>query len=453
MRASSSRPVRRSTPILALAPLALALAAAPSACSSNKGASPAAAPPAAPWNADGSPLTTTYEGYQIVWLKGTPYEMGQQHGQLLHDILIDGVAALGSDPLLHLMSELAVDEGLVPIAQADSFPDFVQECQGLVDATTDIGFTMADCLVLNFGDVLAEYLESTVPSSGANLQPGCTQVIATGGATTDGRLLHARLMDWNEVDYIVAHPTIFVRQPTGGVAHVTIGFPGNISPYQGMNAAGITVSTNRIYANSETPPAGGRSGVQLAGEILAHAHSLADARTMVQSTPELAHLIMGVSDANAGTGEIYEIAPTGVGVRALDGSVVYATNHYVGATMAGTDTQPPPQHTILRYQRLGDLVPKGARYSIYGTIDPTSFVGLLRDRVDPQTMVTSPPVFDDGLSIATDGALYAAVFDGSRSQFWVAAGAIPIPSQAFVGFSLAHLLGDASAAPEALKIP
>ncbi len=439
-----------------LAPLALALAASPSACSSDKSAPPAApavAPPAAPWNADGSPFTVTYEGYQVVWLKGTPYEMGQQHGKLMHDILIEGVDALASDPLLHLMSELAADQGLVPIAQADSYPDFVQECQGLVSETTDIGFTMADCLVLNFGDVLAEYLESSVPKA-ANLQPGCSQVIASGGATADGRLLHARLMDWNEVDYIVAHPTIFVRQPTGGVAHVTIGFPGNISPYQGMNAAGLTVSTNRIYASSEMPPANGRSGVQLAGEILAHAHSLDEARTMVQGTPQLAHLIMGISDANAKTGEVYEIAPSGVGVRTPEGDVLYATNHYVGATMAGKDTQPVPEHTTLRYQRLGDLMPKAGRASVYGTVDPTSFIGkVLRDRVNPQTMVTSAPVFDDGQSLATDGALYAAVFDASRSQFWVAAGQIPIPSQAFVGFSLAHLLGDAKAAPETLKIP
>jgi hypothetical protein len=292
-----------------------------------------------------------------------------------------------------------------------------------------------------------------VPSNVA-LQPGCTQVIAAGAATADGRLLHARLMDWNEVDYIIQNPTIFVRQPEGGVAHVTIGFPGNISPYQGMNLSGLTVSTNRIYANSQLAPANGRSGVQLAGEILGHAHSLAEARAMVLGTPELAHLIMGVSDAKAGTGEIYEIGPTAIGVRPLDGSVVYATNHYVSPTMAGTDIQPPPQHTLLRYQRLGELVPQGGSATLFGSFDPSSLVnGVLRDRMDPQTLIASPPVFDDGLSIATDGALYAAVFDGSRSQFWVAAGAIPIPGQAFVGFSLAHLLGDASAAPEMVKIP
>ena len=78
---------------------------------------------------------------------------------------------------------------------------------------------------------------------------------------------------------------------------------------------------------------------------------------------------------------------------------------------------------------------------------------ILRDRVDPATMVTSPPIFDDGLSLATDGALYEAVFDGSRLQLWVAAGAIPIPGQPFVGFSLSHLLGDANAAPDVLRIP
>ena len=95
--------------------------------------------------------------------------------------------------------------------------------------------------------------------SNVNLQPGCTQVIASGGATTDGRLLHARIMDWNDIDYIVQNPTIFVRQPTGGVPHVVIGFPGNISPYQGMNAAGLTVATNRVYASSDPAPVNGRT--------------------------------------------------------------------------------------------------------------------------------------------------------------------------------------------------
>jgi len=73
-------------------------------------------------------------------------------------------------------------------------------------------------------------------------------------------------MDWNQIDYIVQNPTVFVRQPTGGVAHVTIGFPGNISPYQGMNAAGITVATNRVLRHlraragerSQRRPARGR---------------------------------------------------------------------------------------------------------------------------------------------------------------------------------------------------
>ena len=434
--------------LLAFAPLALSFALAPSACSSK----PAPTGPAAPWNADGSPQVISYEGYQVVWLKGTPYEMGQQHGQMLHDTIVQGVAALETDPVLHLMSGLAQAEGIVAIAQAYSYPDFVEECQGLVNATTDIGFTMADCLVLNFGDVLAEYLGSSVPSN-VNLQPGCTQVIASGGATTDGRLLHARIMDWNDIDYIVQNPTIFVRQPTGGVPHVVIGFPGNISPYQGMNAAGLTVATNRVYASSDPAPVNGRSGVQLAGEILAHASSL-DERTFD-----------GHRDADAGAPdhggvgrqrggrEIYEIAPTGVGIRTLDGNVVYETNHYVGATMAGTDNQPPPQHSTLRYERLGELVPEGASATLYGQLEPTSFVQILRDRVDPATMVDEPPIFDDGLSLATDGALYEAVFDGSRLQLWVAAGAIPIPAQPFVGFSLSHLLGDANAAPDVLRIP
>ena len=79
-----------SVAVFALAPLLLGLAVAPSACSSKS----APSAPAAPWNATGAPQTTTYEGYQVVWLKGTPYEMGQQHGQLLHDTLIQGFSGI-----------------------------------------------------------------------------------------------------------------------------------------------------------------------------------------------------------------------------------------------------------------------------------------------------------------------------------------------------------------------
>jgi len=120
---------------------------------------------------------------------------------------------------------------------------------------------------------------------------------------------------------------------------------------------------------------------------------------MATTTPMLAHLIMGVSDANAAAGEIYEITPTGVGVRTLDGSVLYETNHFVGATMAGTDNQPPPQHSTLRYERLGQLVPRGGSATMYGDLEASSIVKILRDRLNPLTNLTSPPIFDDDLSL------------------------------------------------------
>ena len=90
--------------------------------------------------------------------------------------------------------------------------------------------------------------------------------------------------------------------------------------------------------------------------------------------------------------------------------------------------------------------------TLYGKLDPPSLIKVMRDRLNPRTKKESPSsTFDDGLSLATNGALYQLVFDPKRRQFWLAAGKAPVPAQAFVGFSLDELLLRGGAAPSTIK--
>jgi len=376
--------------------------------------------------------------YSVVWLGGSPREMGRQQGTLLHEELAAGVQAIGEDPVLKTMFALARSLGLLEIAQAMSFPELVEECEGLVETAGDTGWTMEHCLILNFGDVVSEVLAFGMPTH-LQLEPGCSQAVVSGPATADGRLYHARTLDWSVIPYIVEHPTVFVRQPIGGIAHVIIGFPANLSPYQGMNARGLVLASNQVDPLDKTLfVVTGESHVQMQGRLLATASSLAEAREELLSMDHMSFEALVGSDPTGGA--VFELNPTATAVREPIDGVVLATNHYLAPESDPFDEE-PSGGSVRRLTRLQQLVTPGGSDTLYGTLAPEPLAAVLRDRVDPDTGVASEPgVVDDGRSLATNGALYQVIFDPAGLRFWVAAGALPVPEQPFTGFSLAELL-------------
>ena len=245
---------------------------------------------------------------------------------------------------------------------------------------------------------------------------------------------------------------IFVRQPTGGVAHAVIGFPGNLSPYQGINAEGIAVASNEITPRDNTVnDRTGRSHVQLVGELLTKARSLGEARSIVFKTNHMSLELVVVSDGAAGAAEVLEMAPQHVGTLKMKDGVVYATNHFRAPKTSSLDN--PGDSSTLRLTRLTQLLPRGASASVHGTLSPKVAVSVLRDRVDAITGVQSAKTVIDYKTIATNGALYEVLFDPAARIFWVAAGALPVPAQPFPGFSLGQLLGEEGAELAPALIP
>jgi hypothetical protein len=406
----------------------------------------------APW----TPVTShreSYEHFTIAWYQGTPYEMGFQQGELLHEELAAGVQWIDSMLPIGLVTTLARVFGLYDLAMANSYPDIIEECQGMVAAAEDVGWTMDICMLLNFGDVLIEYIAEGFPPA-KSLAPGCTQLSASGEATSDGRLYHGRSLDWSEISFLIDYPVIHVRQPAGGIPHVYIGFPGNLSPYQGINAAGISIASNEADPYDNTfHDRTGRSHVQLLGQMLKNVTSLDEAKTtMIEFDHMTVELIM-VADGNSKTAAAFEMTAKELGIRDMVDGVVGMTNHFVAPETKDSDKDPAGPSTTKRLERLDQLSKPDGLDTVYGTINPEVMIQILRDRVDPTTGQTSAPdVFDDDSSIATNGAIYQVVFDPENLWFWVAAGKLPIPDQEFVGFSLGELLGLPDAKPVEPKV-
>ena len=239
-------------------------------------------------------------GNTVVWLSGSPFEMGQQQGELLHDEIADGIANSSYIQEILDLIPVATLMGFVVMAENNSYPEVVEECEGIMDTAGDVGWTMELCLIVAFGEVLMEKMPAT---KALPLSSGCSQFIASGDATADGRLYHGRLLDWGYVDYLLEYPVIFVRQPTGGVPHVTVGFPGNVAPFNGMNAAGLSLASN------EADPSGasqsddeGRGHVQLLGHILAGADSMDAALDELAITDHMSVEGIGIADGRARRG-------------------------------------------------------------------------------------------------------------------------------------------------------
>ena len=381
---------------------------------------------------------------KVVWLTGTPYDMGYQHGTLLHD----EIASIGATPLR--VARLAgVGLGLGRLAKNRAYPELLEECQGMADAASDIGIDMDVCMMMSYADVFQEILGHTLPRE--LFWEGCNQFVATHAATRDGYLYHGSSVDNDKkpVNYVIYNPVLFIRQPLNGLPHVFVTYPGVIWPNSGLNVAGISLGLDTAHAAGTTELSReGRSNVQIMGQILKTATSFAEARSLMETQPRVRGNIIMIADGKSREAGVFEFTGRHLGVRPLqDNGVLYATNHFVLPEMFDRQPLPIDLSSDRRFRRLGQLLEPDGISSRYGEIDPTVMAAILRDRTHPDTMAFSPfDLFDDDASPGGNGALRQAIFDPLRLKVWIAAGDPPVPQNPFRCFAVGQLLGFPGAA-------
>jgi hypothetical protein len=381
---------------------------------------------------------------KVVWLTGTPYEMGFQHGQLLHD----EIASIGQK-VINVARFAARGFALGRLASKRTYPDLIEECRGLVDATKDLGIDMDVCLVMAYADVYQEILGYTLPNE--LFWEGCNQMVAAGSATLDGRLYHGSSVDnGTPVPFVMNHPVIFVRQPNTGLPHIFVAYPGVIWPNSGMNVAGITLGLDTAHPNSpDELSLAGRSNVQIMAKILQTATSFEEARTLMETQPRVrANLIM-IADGKSKQAGVFEFTGKNIGVRTMpDSGVLYVTNHFELADMYEKQALPPEPSSLSRFDRFKQLLEPDQASSYYGRITPEVVARIERDRVNPYTQEASRlDLFDDNASPGGNGSLRQAIYDPDRLRVWIAAGQAPVPENPFVCFAVGEMLGFPNAAP------
>ncbi len=229
------------------------------------------------------------DGYKVLHLKGSPYEMGYQQGALLKtDVneLVRFLLDVKAKELkvqvagLNLLNPARAIGGIAATQKKYVPARFYEELRGLADGS---GVPLPDAIVANF---IPEMFH-------------CSGFALSGSATKDGTLYHGRVLDYGCDWRLQDHAVLVVAEPDGKVPFVNVTYAGFLGSVTGMNAEKISVGEM-----------GGRGlghwdGVPMAFLVrmaLEEAHTLDEAVAVFRDHPRTCEYFYVVADGKTGRG-------------------------------------------------------------------------------------------------------------------------------------------------------
>jgi len=170
------------------------------------------------------------DGYPVLHLKGTPYEMGYQHGALLkqdvHENMNYLVHEKGNTKLVDFGPVQITPKQLISTIlriQEPHVPNkFFEELRGLAAGS---GLDEHDARIGNF---IPEMFH-------------CSGFAVMNSATKEGTLYHGRVLDYAIGWKLQEHAVIIVAEPKGGIPFVNVSYAGFIGSVTGMNAEHVSI--------------------------------------------------------------------------------------------------------------------------------------------------------------------------------------------------------------------
>ncbi|WP_165250429.1 C45 family autoproteolytic acyltransferase/hydolase [Paludisphaera soli] len=171
------------------------------------------------------------DGYRVLHVKGTPYEMGFQQGALLREDIRENIRYLfevkGKELKievagLNLLDPKRVIAGIVG-QQRKHVPDrFFEEMRGVADGA---GLDPQDVVVANFIPELFH----------------CSGFALGRSTTKDGRVYHGRVLDYGCDWKLQEHAILTVAEPEGRTPFVNVTYAGFVGSVTGMNAEKVSI--------------------------------------------------------------------------------------------------------------------------------------------------------------------------------------------------------------------
>ncbi|AQQ71047.1 putative choloylglycine hydrolase [Limihaloglobus sulfuriphilus] len=325
----------------------------------------------------------TVDGYPVLHLKGTPQEMGTQHGTLLKEhirrniqYLLHGREDIKLDFCGIKLTPMMIAAGINEIFSDKIPPDYIAEMKTLAKA--------ADVPEL---EVFA-----------TNLIPElfhCSGFALLKDAGSTGRLYHGRVLDYGVDWKLQDHAVLIIAEPEGKIPFVNVSYAGFIGSVTGMNTEQISIGEM----------GGGGVGMWngipmsfLVRMVLEQAGSLEQAVSVFTDNPRTCEYYYVIADA-----------------RADDAAGLWCLPEKVERVNPGSfhELLPEPvENTVLlssgkRYANLARLVREN-----YGKFDEHAAIRLMDHPVAMKSNL------HNALMIPQDGVIYVANADKDGSPAW-----------------------------------
>ncbi len=342
------------------------------------------------------------DGLRILHLRGTPYDMGYQHGVLLRDEIrtrlrqqiYQRLILEGDVSHLLLLRHARHMDGSLP-------SKYREEMRGLADGA---GISYSDVLLLNsihdltsqalptqaIRDLLLTLYPRFIPSlgkgsrlsssdsptesnSGWNVPslPLEAAFAAFGRATRDGRLLHG-------IDFAFPYPSLedillIVRQPQVGNSFVALAWPGAVSVTTGLNEEKISVA--ELGSPSQDASLEGVPIPFLVRDVLEYAGDIPSALRLVASAERTIGHNLVIGDGKPADAQAMEFSAHMYAVFEAEDDMSIRTNHYLDPTLSETQQVSSQEEDDRSKARLEAM--REDLDSDYGRLDLLRAVNLL----------------------------------------------------------------------------
>ncbi|MGA1864477.1 MAG: C45 family autoproteolytic acyltransferase/hydrolase [bacterium] len=233
---------------------------------------------------------------KILYLTGTPYEMGFQHGRLLKEDVqanVNRVIGLAKTFATEDMMDETYDlmAPYIPIEEKE-------EMRGLAHGA-DIPLR-----VIHWFHAVPEISEYGPKRRFLKRfkQESCSNIVTSGKSTADGEIYHLRVLDWIRMMGVQKRPVIMVHKPDSGNASATFSFAGFIGCVSGMNERQMSFG-EMGYGD---PPGESLEGIPfifLFRKLMREADTLDDVKRIIKDSPRTCSYIYMITDAKQGNNQ------------------------------------------------------------------------------------------------------------------------------------------------------
>lgn len=225
------------------------------------------------------------DGYLVLHLKGTPYEMGFQHGRLLKDKCQSLVHELfevqGKKAEVEILGmKLSAEQAINVIfnLQRKFIPEqYIEEMQGLA-AGAEI-------------DEKRVFVANSIPELFH-----CSGFALLNELTEEGTLLHGRVLDYGIDWRLQEHAVLVIAEPEGRIPFVNVTYSGFIGSVTGMNAQQVSIGEmggKGLGKWAGTPMA------LLVRRVLEEANTIDEAIAIFRDSPRTCEYYYVIADAKS----------------------------------------------------------------------------------------------------------------------------------------------------------